>query len=424
MKNALIVALLLLISGAFIGLIVDEGFNLTTASAGDEHAQLMWGVVDCVVVVVCFFHGRQLVRVASRQPLILAFVAWVTLSLAWSDDPQLTMRRIVGLICTTALGFFLGMRLDMAALLRLLGWAMAFAILASVVAAVLFPSFGVMSSVDDGAWRGIFSHKNELGRTMGIALIVFTCLLWEYRQNRVIYLLLLSLGVALLVLSRSMTSIFVAAATLCFGLYWRAWLRPAQKVVLLALLLLAGLAATVFLQSRTDAIFALVGRDSSLTGRVPLWQHSADAVLQRPLLGAGWDAFWPGTGGDYIRSLVHWDAPHAHNGFLEISLNIGLIGLVIFLICNFDCFRRAVRYTKNTNQTFHLWPLLFYTYTFLFFFTEAPPVDRHTLMFVLYCSISVSMTEAKETEAIERELNEEYMPSGIVSDPRMIQESS
>src|ERR1700721_157373 len=104
MKNALIFALLFLTSGAFIGLIVDESFNLSSASAGDEHAQIMWGVIDCIVITICFFHGRHLLRVASRQPLILAFVGWATLSLAWSDDPQLTLRRIVGLICTTALG--------------------------------------------------------------------------------------------------------------------------------------------------------------------------------------------------------------------------------------------------------------------------------------------------------------------------------
>jgi O-antigen ligase len=423
MKNAFIVALLLLISGAFIGLVVDEGFNLSTASAGDEHAQLMWGVVDCVVVIVCFFHGRQLVRVASRQPSILAFVAWATLSLAWSDDPQLTMRRIVGLICTTAMGFFLGMRLEMKELLRLLAWALALAMVASVFAAVLFPSFGVMSNLDGGSWRGVFSHKNELGRTMGIALIVFSCLLWEHRHNRTPYLILLSLGVALLVLSKSMTSVVVVALTLSIGLYLKSRLRPAQRVAFLAISLLVGLAAALLLQGRMDSILALVGRDSTLTGRVPLWQLSAGAVRERPLLGAGWDAFWSGLGGDRIRSLVHWDAPHAHNGFLEISLNVGLIGLAIFLICNYDCFRRAIRYSREASQPFRLWPLLFYSYTFLFFFTEAPPVDRHTLMFVLFCAISVSMTEAPRTEVIDYQQEDEYVPSGIAADSGMIQES-
>jgi exopolysaccharide production protein ExoQ len=423
MKNALIFALLLLTSGAFIGLVVDESYNLSSVAAGDEHAQIMWGVIDFIVVVICLLHSRHLLRVASRQPLLLAFVGWATLSLAWSDDPQLTLRRIVGLICTTALGFFVGMRLDMKALLRMLAWAMALAMITSVIAALFFPKFGIMSSPEGSAWRGIFTHKNELGRTMGIAIIVFICMIWESRQNRVIYLGFLSLAVALLALSNSITSIVVTVGTICIGFFWKLRLRSIQKVGLLALAALAGLSATLLLQDRMESVFALVGRNGTLTGRVPLWHLATDAVLRRPLLGAGWDAFWPGTGGDYIRSLIHWDAPHAHNGFLELSLNIGLIGLVIFMICNYDCFRRAIWYAKDHSQPFRLWPLLFYTYTFLFFFTEAPPVDRHTLMFVLFCSISVSITEAPATEVVEQEQEEEYVPSGIASDSGMIQES-
>jgi exopolysaccharide production protein ExoQ len=421
MKNALVFALLLLTSGAFINLIVDENTNLATMSKGDEHAQLMWGLIDCVVVVVCFFYGRQLVRVASRQPFILAFVGWATLSLMWSNDPQLTMRRIIGLICTTALGFFLGMRFETKALLRMLAWVLAFGVIANIVAAVLFPSFGVMSNLD-GAWRGIFSHKNELGRTMGIALIVFTCLLWESRQNRSVYLVLLSLGVALIVLSQSMTSIIVTVLTLSIGFYRRLRLRPAQTVAFLAMVLLAGFAATLSLRGRMDSVFAILGRDSSLTGRIPVWQLSAAAVLRHPLLGLGWDAFWLSAEGDTIRSLVGWDVPHAHDGFLEMSLNVGVIGLVLFLACNFDCFRRAVRYANQPSNPFRFWPLLFYTYTFLFFFTEAPPVDRHTLMFILFCAVSVSMTEAPRMEAIGYPAEEEYMASTIDCDS-LIQES-
>ena len=416
MKNVLVCALLLLTSGAFINLIVDENFNLTAASAGDGRAQLMWGVIDFIVVIVCFFHARQLVRVASRQPFILAFVGWATLSLMWSDDAQLTMRRIVGLLCTTAAGFVLGMRFELKALLRILAWALAFAVIASFFAAVLFPSLGIMAKLDGGAWRGIFAHKNELGRTMGIALIVFICLLWESRQNRPTYLIFFSLSVALLVLSRSMTSIIVTVLTLSVGFYRRSRLRPYQSVAFLAISLLVGFVATVYLQSRMDSIFAMIGRDSNLTGRIPLWRLSIAAMLHRPLLGAGWDAFWPGPEGDTIRNLVRWVVPHAHNGFLEISLNIGVIGLLIFMLFNFDCFRRALRYANDESKTFRLWPLLFYSYTFFFFFTEAPPVDRHTLMFVLFCALSVSMTEETRMKAIEYRQEKEWMPTRVAFD--------
>jgi len=422
MKNALIVGVLLLTTGAFIDLVVDESINMNTMPDGDMHAQIMWGVIDLVVILACIFHGRQLVRVALRQPYILAFVAWATLSVFWSENPSLTARRVLGIICTTALGFLLGMRFQTKELFRLLAWALVIGMVATVVAGALFPSFGVMANLDGGAWRGVFNHKNDLGSKMGIAILVFTCLLWESRRNRMIYAALLLLAVAVIVLSRSMTSIIVTVLTLSFGIYRRMRFRPAEKVVFAALGPLVALAAVFFLQGRTDQIFALIGRDSSLTGRVPLWQLSFAAVFQRPLLGAGWDAFWPGKGGDTIRSLIGWGAPHAHNGFLEIALNIGLVGLIIFMVFNYDCFRRAARYSKMQGQPLRLWPLLFYTYTFLFFFMEAPPIDRHTIMFVLFCALSVSMTEALALEPVPQELEVENLPAGIAADSAMAQE--
>jgi exopolysaccharide production protein ExoQ len=423
MKNVLIIALLLLTSGAFISLIVPESFNANTMTAGDENAQLLWGASDLIVIIACIFYSRQLISVASRQPWILAFVGWSTLSLLWSDFPLLTLRRVVGLICTMALGFLLGMRLEMKALLRLVAWALVFTIPLSFIAAIFFPSFGVMHRLDAEGWRGVFNHKNGLGANMGIALIVFTCMFWEYPKNRLKYLLWLLSAVVLLAFSRSMTATIVTAMTLTIGLYRRLRLRPAQKVAIYALALVMGLAATLYLQGRMDSVFALVGRDPSLTGRIPMWQYSADAVSERPLLGAGWDGFWPGKGGDKIRNLVRWEAPHAHNSFLELALNIGVIGLILFLICIFKCFHLAMRYSKDESQPVRLWPLLFYSYSFLYYFTEAPAVDRHTLTFILFCALSVSITEAMRMEAIHDEQHEEYMPMAIASDSTMAQES-
>lgn len=420
-RNAAIFVLLLLVSGAFIDLIVDPSLNSTTSTSGDEHAQLMWGIVDCAVIIACVLHGRQFARVASRQPWIVAFVAWSSLSLGWSDFPLLTLRRIVGLICTMALGFLLGMRIEMKALLRLVVLALGFTIPLCFIAAIFFPSYGIMHRLDAIGWRGVYNHKNPLGISMGIDLIAMACLLWESRQNRLMYQVLLLPAAVLLLLSRSMTAIIVTAITLCLGTYLRLRLHRAHKVAIYAMALLAGFAATIFLKGRMDSVFGLIGRDSSLTGRIPLWQYSTAAILERPILGAGYDAFWPGKGGDYIRVLVRWPAPHAHNSFLELALNVGLIGLVIFLVCVSKVFALALQYSKDSSNPLRFWPLLFYTYFFLSCFTEAPAVDRHALTFVLFCALSVSMAES---EAVVIEHENEYMPAEMVADSGMIQESS
>jgi exopolysaccharide production protein ExoQ len=416
MKYLIVAVVLLLSSGAFLNLVFDDNAtNVTPYLHGDERLQLMWAIIDAAIIAVCFYHGRQLIRVASRQPLVLAFVVWGALSIAWSEDPSLSVRRVLGLICTTAFGFLLGMRFELKELMRMLAWTVAIVMVASVAAAVLFPSFGVMAGLDGGAWRGVFDQKNELGRLVGLGIVVFTCLLWESRRNRLFYLIPLSLGFALIVLSRSMTALIVTLVTLFLGLNLRLRLRPAQSVALFATVLLLGLPATIFLQGHMNSVYAFMGRDSTLTGRMPLWELSTTAVLHRPLLGAGWDVFWTSPDSDNIRSLIHWQAPHAHDAFIDISLNVGLIGLAIFLTGLFDCFRRAVRYSHEPGRPFIFWPLLFYSFVFFYMFTESSTVDRHSVFYILYCAISVSMNFPPRMEFVEDELEEEYAPAEMAT---------
>jgi exopolysaccharide production protein ExoQ len=417
-----IILVLVLMSGAFLPLMMDDDTGLTAYLHGDERMQWMWGVIDLVAVVACAFHGRQFIRIASRQPWVLAFVAWGLLTVLWSEDPMLSLRRTLGLACTVALGFFLGMRFELKELMRIMAWALAIAVVASLAAIVLIPSFAIQYNLG-GAVRGVFVQKNTMARVIGVAVMVFTFLLLESRRHRLLYLVPLFLSVALIVLSKSVTAIIVTFLAISLLAFLKLRLRPTQSVALVAFVSLLGLGATLFVVGNTDSIFAFMGKDASLTGRTDLWRESTAAVLRRPLLGAGWDVFWMGADADAIRSAVHWQTPHSHNAFLDLALNTGLIGLAIFLASLFDCLRRALRYSREPDRPFNLWPLLYYSYIFFYMFTETTTVDRHSLFNVLYCALSVSMTNTASLEDTENEHEQEFMHSGIVSDSRMIQES-
>src|SRR5215472_11589199 len=212
MKYVAIVLVLVLTSGAFLPLMMDDDTGLSAYQHGDDRQQWMWGFIDLVAVVACALHGRQFMRVASRQPLILAFVAWGIMTTVWSEDPMLSLRRTLGLACTVALGFFLGMRFELKDLLRMVTWALAIVVLASIVAGLLLPSFAIQYNLG-GAWRGVFVQKNTMARVIGVAVMVFTYLLLESRRNRLMYLVLLLFTVALALLSKSLTVLIVSFLT-------------------------------------------------------------------------------------------------------------------------------------------------------------------------------------------------------------------
>jgi O-antigen ligase len=90
-----------------------------------------------------------------------------------------------------------------------------------------------------------------------------------------------------------------------------------------------------------------MGRDATLSGRTLIWKQVWIFILQRPWLGWGYEAFWRGTRGEAFRvvAAVHFMVFHAHNGFLEIWLELGAAGLTLF----------ALSYARAWRK---LWPML------------------------------------------------------------------
>ncbi len=77
---------------------------------------------------------------------------------------------------------------------------------------------------------------------------------------------------------------------------------------------------------------SLVGKDATLTGRVDLWALVLPYGDRRPLLGYGYGAFWiadnPMTQ-EIWRILNSYQPPHAHNGWIETYLELGLVGCAV-----------------------------------------------------------------------------------------------
>src|SRR5207253_180290 len=84
-----------------------------------------------------------------------------------------------------------------------------------------------------------------------------------------------------------------------------------------------------------DAVNALISElmsDASFTGRNEIWRFTLDHIAERPIVGFGYQAFW-GTS-ELVNTwtyLESWGyrASDAHNGFLNIAVMTGLVGLVL-----------------------------------------------------------------------------------------------
>ena len=99
----------------------------------------------------------------------------------------------------------------------------------------------------------------------------------------------------------------------------------------------------VVLAIRTvPAVLDLLGRDITLTGRTQIWSLAARAVAERPATGYGADAFWRSPIGDQVRWMFGRSAVHAHNAWLDIVLDFGVLGGVVAVAAVLVLVRRAL----------------------------------------------------------------------------------
>lgn len=73
--------------------------------------------------------------------------------------------------------------------------------------------------------------------------------------------------------------------------------------------------------------------DTSSTLRVALWESTLAMIFDRPVLGIGWGAYWlvyPEY--DFFIQDAATTIFHAHNMYLNIAAEIGIPGLIVFLL--------------------------------------------------------------------------------------------
>jgi len=321
----------ILLMGAFIPLWRQKILGVVDPVLGDPVQRAFLGVAYLGVVLL-ILHPRRALATARRGVLLWLLVGWAIISGLWSAFPDVTLRRGVSTLLASLYGLLLVVRYPFRSVLRMLGTALAIVIIASLGAVLLFPEWTVMGPPHPGAWQGVLYHKNALGRTSILALLVFWILAQDRRgPEKVVWLVLELAALVALVGSRSMTAILIALILTASWLLLRgtALLPQLLRPALLSLGLAAAFLALFILPDYLEDILGLVGKDLTLTGRVPLWNSLIPLALERPLLGYGYGAFWSATGPSApVMVLFPW-ALQAHNGYLDLWLEIGLIGVLI-----------------------------------------------------------------------------------------------
>jgi O-antigen ligase len=271
---------------------------------------------------------RRGVRIPRELTLFLALTLASTL---WSEAPLLTLRRSIGLTGTAMVAILIVRRLGAARLFDALRHAMVIVAVTSLVL-LLFSSSLALDPVH-GTLRGVVATKNSLGFFMCLGLLASAAgaLLDRTRTRR--YVLSAAPMLVALAMTDSKTGIIIALAVgtlaVAISLVRR---RAGSMVVGATFLVVLGLAPVLASQVTLEGAAAAIGEDTTLTGRDAVWTESTAAYRERPWFGYGYGIFWQETErADEIQRKLWWDVPTAHNGGLDVLLDVGVVGLVLAL---------------------------------------------------------------------------------------------
>jgi exopolysaccharide production protein ExoQ len=396
-EKIFVFSVLLLSTGAFMSLTVARGQGQDAAS-GQAGMQMAWMAIYLVAVVLLLWKCRVALKESCREYLLVALALLALSSTVWSDDPGVSLRRGIALVLTCLFGVYLGSRFSLREQLRLF----AYVAIACTAFSFVFGILGLGNPVEDlpDAWYGIFVHKNVLGRMMVLSILIFLLSAKADPEWKSRYRFAAGLAFVLLLLSRSATSLAVLAAMLGFLVACPVLRRHKSGLIKASLVVLVVLAIGLYWASQNlEYILGLFGKDLTLTGRLQLWILSTLMALQTPWLGHGYNAFWlgPGSASHRIIAVVQWDAPHAHNGLLELWLEIGLVGVVLFLAGFILYAGRAIAFFRKHHSPESIWPLCFLVFMFVSNLTESDFLARNTIFWIVYVAVAIGLRHTEET---------------------------
>lgn len=343
----------------------------------DNERGYIFAAILVIVLILFLLYQNQLLEkftIAWRSNTsVMIFLLWALVSMFWTVYPAATSYKLFFLYFSAIVGSYIAIRYKLRGVVNVLTWLGGVCAVLSILVVAYFPLVGVMQNpLFLGSWTGIFWHRNHTGNIFAFFNMVFLLrLLFDNKlaiPGKSIIAILYLLSALIVFSSRSATGIIVFLCLHCvvglttLWLNFRDYLKPWHYYLSASMLLSMFL---IFI-TNTAFFFGLLGRSPDMTGRVPVWLDLFQSVyLQNPIVGYGYGALWMQKRFRIMMQIRHhWGNQlyFSDNGFFDILLNLGLIGLLLFLAVYIPAGIRSFTQAIATKSWLSFFPFLTFLY--------------------------------------------------------------
>jgi exopolysaccharide production protein ExoQ len=338
----------------WLGIAPAAGTNVVLEGSPIDGA--FFQILLIAAICVLIHRGRRVVNflVANFPIPILIYFVFCLWSICWSDYPGPALKKWIKAVGDLAMILIVLTDEQPVAAIRRLFSRTGFILLPlSLLFIKYYPNLGREYDPWSGAQMntGVTLDKNMLGVitfVLSLGAVWRVLALWgdkalpDRRRHLLAQGTLLALGVWLLNLANSATSLvcFILGAGLMLVTRRRFMRRNPAMVYVLIVLFLVTASSMFFLGGRGSVAHAL-GRPENLK-RTEIWA-AVIPMATNPLVGAGFESFWLGSRLERLgREFPNLHLNEAHDGYIEVYLNLGWIGVSLIVFILIDGFRRGI----------------------------------------------------------------------------------
>ena len=339
-------------------------------------------------------------KVCFKDPVRGFFLALVVISSLWSASPLYSLASSLIFIAITAIAAHIGMTHSWKEIFEYLKWSLLSIAVLSFLTSTLAPAIGI----HDKGWRGVLEHPNRLGILMALSITVWLINLLETPRQKVLSAVVILLSTVTMLFTNSATSIVLLITMIVvLGIVRIARTTGLRMAVICSTFaIIIGVIVASIISANLDAILSALGKNRSLSGRGSIWPLLFQAVMKKPLLGYGYVGFWQGWQGEddpsnFVRQAVHWGVGHAHNGFLEVLLQLGLIGTIILVGMLLRDFFRALLHGIVSQQIAWDIPIILVVFTVLSNTSVSELITpKHVWFYYIIASVKLQALSGKK----------------------------
>ena len=311
-------------------------------------------------------------RAIKKHPWLMLLIGYMLTSILWSGIPFISFKRWLRELVAVVMAFVVATESNPRQAMQSLFTRTIYILIPfSLLLIKYFSEYGRQYNHWTGElmWIGVTLQKNGLGR---LCLISAFFLIWtlvkrwqgrdipvvRYQTHANVLVLILTLWLlkgAPDTETYSATAITALAAGLAafVCLLWMKKLRINLRAIPFATILALGIAFGIVtpMVGGSDVVgfTSTLGRDATLTGRTDIWAGLLPIVERQPILGYGFGGFWT-TETEKIHEISE-----AHNGYLDVFLELGSVGILLVTIFLLSCCRRAKRELDHDFDWASLW---------------------------------------------------------------------